>query len=185
MEPYVGLVGMSAIQSTAMTTWLSGLGFEARTIGYRDLEQHGRGLPMAIVVGDTGKVNHAVLRRLPEIPTVVLLNGAAVSSFPRAAVINDSPDAPVRLLTALSSVLDATRDEGVVPLTVREREVLATYVRGATVSETAAVHFLSPTTIRTHYRRVSRRYNDVGRPVANKAQLLMRMVEDGWIELDS
>ena len=68
-------------------------------------------------------------------------------------------------------------------LTDRERDVMTTYVMGATVSETASKHFIAEATVRTHYQRVTRRYEEAGRAAANKSQLLVRMVADGWIEL--
>ncbi len=68
-----------------------------------------------------------------------------------------------------------------VRLTGRERQILTTYALGATMSETAAAHNIAESTVREHYRRVTNRYEDAGRPVGNKAQLLIRLMADGWV----
>lgn len=96
-------------------------------------------------------------------PGAVLLCGAQMDAF-------------------LSGVF-APPPRSAVPLSPRELEVLTTYVMGATVEDTAARHFLATSTVRTHYRRVTARYTSAGRPVTNKAQLLLQMVADGWIRL--
>ncbi|BDH55256.1 LuxR C-terminal-related transcriptional regulator [Tsukamurella sp. PLM1] len=88
------------------------------------------------------------------------------------------------------TVIDDVRTGGHAPerqrirMSAREREVLTTYVLGATVTVTAAEHFIGEATVRTHYRRVVERYAAVGRPVGNRVQLLLLMVADGWIDLD-
>lgn len=68
-----------------------------------------------------------------------------------------------------------------VRLTGRERQILTTYALGATMSETAAAHNIAESTVRAHYRRVTNRYEVAGRPVGNKAQLLIRLMADGWV----
>ncbi|WP_241548475.1 LuxR C-terminal-related transcriptional regulator [Gordonia alkanivorans] len=67
-------------------------------------------------------------------------------------------------------------------LTKRELEVVLTYVLGATVRETATQHFIAESTVRTHLRRVTDRYVAAGRPVSNKAQLLIELISDGWVD---
>lgn len=79
------------------------------------------------------------------------------------------------------AVGDPTINRTRVHTTPREREILGTYVFGATVSQTAARHFVTASTVRTHYRRVSQRYIDAGRPASNKSLLLLEMVADGWL----
>ncbi|NMO03471.1 LuxR family transcriptional regulator [Gordonia sp. TBRC 11910] len=68
-----------------------------------------------------------------------------------------------------------------VHISFREREVLSSYVLGATVEVTAAAHHIAVSTVKTHYRRVAERYGEAGRPVTNKTQLLVEMVADGWV----
>ncbi|NMO03472.1 helix-turn-helix domain-containing protein [Gordonia sp. TBRC 11910] len=76
---------------------------------------------------------------------------------------------------------DPSPPEGRVHLTSRELEVLGTYVFGKTIGATARAHTISESTVREHYRRVKQRYEDAGRPVGNKAQLLLALVDDGWL----
>ena len=101
----------------------------------------------------------------------------------RARVIVNGRAASGEVKAAIAQALGSAAD-GRVAMSPREQEVLATYVLGATVAETAAEHFIAECTVRTHYRRVSRRYEQSGRAVANKAQLLLAMVADGWLRLD-
>ncbi|GAA14988.1 helix-turn-helix transcriptional regulator [Gordonia alkanivorans] len=97
----------------------------------------------------------------------------------------DSPFAAGTLRQVLDKVAgDVTGDEGRVQLSDRECEVVLTYVLGATVRETATRHFIAESTVRTHLRRVSDRYIAVGRPVANKSQLLIELMADGWVDRD-
>lgn len=71
-----------------------------------------------------------------------------------------------------------------VRLSEREREVVGAYVLGATVEQTAQRFFISGNTVRAHYRRVIERYQHAGMSVANKSQLLVRLLADGWIGPD-
>ncbi|MGV9671647.1 LuxR C-terminal-related transcriptional regulator [Gordonia sp. NPDC003504] len=71
---------------------------------------------------------------------------------------------------------------GAIRMTERERQILTTYALGATMSTTAATHHIAESTVREHYRRVVQRYNDAGRPIGNKAQLLLRLMADGWVQ---
>ena len=66
-------------------------------------------------------------------------------------------------------------------LTEREREILQTYSLGATLRETSQKHQIAESTVREHYRRVVRRYEEAGRPIGNKAQLLLEFMADGWV----
>lgn len=96
------------------------------------------------------------------------------------------PDSPFatgslqRTLTAAVGPRAAGRDP--VHLSRREREVVVAYTLGATVRETASRHFISESTVRSHFRRVMRRYAEAGRPVNNKTQLLLELIADGWVE---
>ena len=85
--------------------------------------------------------------------------------------------------TPLLTVVPATRiSPDRVHLTDRELEVLTTYIMGATMDSTARAHFIAESTVRSHYRRVTDRYGAAGRPVGNKAELLLELIEDGWID---
>ena len=100
--------------------------------------------------------------------------------------INGSgPDALGQLERVLHDTLGVP--DGVnspVHMSHRELEVLRTYLLGATSKATAQKHFIGESTVKTHYQRVTRRYNEAGRPVANKAQLLRQLLADGWIDPD-
>ena len=94
----------------------------------------------------------------------------------------NSPFAAGALQQELASILHPAA--GVcsrVHLSRREREVVVTYVLGSTVRSTAAAHFISESTVRSHFRRVMRRYADAGRPTSNKTQLLIELIADGWV----
>lgn len=67
-------------------------------------------------------------------------------------------------------------------LSGRELEVVVTYTLGATVRDTATKYFISESTVRSHLRRVMRRYSEADRTVSNKAQLLLELMADGWVE---
>ncbi|WP_020173011.1 response regulator transcription factor [Gordonia polyisoprenivorans] len=69
-----------------------------------------------------------------------------------------------------------------VHLSHREREVLGSYTMGATVTETAAIHFIAASTVKAHYRRVVAKYEAAGRLVENKAQLMVELIADGWLD---
>ncbi len=69
-----------------------------------------------------------------------------------------------------------------VNVTDRELEILTTYALGATLRETSHTHYVAESTVRAHYRRVSQRYTEAGRPVGNKAQLLLQFMADGWVQ---
>ncbi|MFT3660680.1 MAG: LuxR C-terminal-related transcriptional regulator [Gordonia sp. (in: high G+C Gram-positive bacteria)] len=109
--------------------------------------------------------------------------GTSFLSARNLSVVPAADDAAKHLKAALEYWLGAPRNRGAIAMSPRERAVLATYVLGATVNETAEQHFVATSTVRTHYRRVAGRYNEAGRPAGNKAQLLLQMVADGWIRL--
>jgi DNA-binding CsgD family transcriptional regulator len=83
----------------------------------------------------------------------------------------------------LRGTLGAPSASQPVSMTAREREIVGTYVLGSTAAKTAAEHYVAPSTVKTHYSRVSQRYTDAGRPVDNRTQLLLEMLIDGWIRL--
>lgn len=115
--------------------------------------------------------------------TLAALMGFAAAEVARRIVSGDGPPSG-RVRVALRGTC---RDSGPHPvksrvrLSQREREVLETYTLGATVGETSAQHFISNHTVRSHYRRVTRRYRDADRPVSNKTALLKELIEDGWV----
>ncbi|GAB04251.1 DNA-binding response regulator [Gordonia amarae] len=113
-----------------------------------------------------------------------LLVGIGVTGAPDMVVLPDTADSAPRLRALLDTGLAARvrHNPNRVHLTPREREVLGTYVLGSTVYETAKHHFISESTVRSHFRRVVSRYTNEGRPVNNKSQLLMELIADGWLD---
>lgn len=106
--------------------------------------------------------------------------GSAPITAPGVTVIPASDDAAKHLAEFLEQTIGRARVE-IVPLSPREREVVTSYVMGATVDQVAADCGLSPATARTYYRRVTDRYANAGRRVANKSELLLEMIADGWV----
>lgn len=138
--------------------------------------------PSAIVVSGHDRTALQRLTQFPASRVVVLGGGIEGSTAGTGHRVPDGPDVVDRLRAVFTSLLGD--GPGRVSLSRREREVLTTYVLGATVEETAAAHFVANSTVRTHYRRVTARYTKAGYPTSNKAQLLLRMVADGWLRLD-
>lgn len=126
----------------------------------------------------------AAAERAREWAPAALLVGIGVAGAPDMVVLPDTADSARRLRALLGSGLaDRSRpNPDRVHLTLREREVLATYVLGSTVYETAKHHFISESTVRSHFRRVVARYTGEGRPVNNKSQLLLELIADGWLD---
>lgn len=140
-------------------------------------------LPPVIVVGARCAGEAASLAEETDAQIVVVgATSPAVALPGEVHVVPDGPGVAEDLQALLAALLGA--QSGRIAMTDREREVLTTYALGATVDECAERHFVAASTVRTHYRRVVQRYHDAGRPVANKTQLLLRMLADGWIDLE-
>ncbi|MDF3285153.1 LuxR C-terminal-related transcriptional regulator [Gordonia sp. N1V] len=127
-------------------------------------------------------------RRLMEVRQHLRLRKAIVVGLgvraddPRGIDLANTGRAPAELAAFLTSVADRLPHQSVrVRLTDRERQILTTYALGATMPETAKRHHIAESTVREHYRRVTQRYADAGKPIGNKAQLLLRLMSDGWV----
>jgi len=179
----VGVVARSPFEGEATASWVRSLGYDAAGIEVGHLAEQ-VALPRVLLVH--GVQTSALLpREVTDRACVIVLTDAAEPArvVGRARVIVNGRAASGEVKAAIAQALGSAAD-GRVAMSPREQEVLATYVLGATVAETAAEHFIAECTVRTHYRRVSRRYEQSGRAVANKAQLLLAMVADGWLRLD-
>ncbi|GAB33960.1 helix-turn-helix transcriptional regulator [Gordonia otitidis] len=126
-------------------------------------------------------------RRIAQVRSIRALNGCMIGtvgvpvSDPRTVDITD-PGHALDVLTGLAGRSEPGHPRiPRVHVTEREREVLTAYVLGATLRETARRFFIAESTAREHYRRVRQRYLDAGRPVANKAELLLALIADGWV----
>lgn len=179
----VGVVAQNSFDGDATAAWIRSFGHRAERIDPGQLAARTT-LPRVLVVCDRHLLTRVSPSTIAATQVVVLVDGSdPVIPMNGARAVAKDQHAGAAVRSMIAQVLDeptATR----IPMSPREQEVLATYVLGETVKETAAVHFIAECTVRTHYRRVTRRYEDAGRPVGNKAQLLLAMVSDGWLRLD-
>ncbi|MGC5246228.1 LuxR C-terminal-related transcriptional regulator [Gordonia sp. DT219] len=122
------------------------------------------------------------IRQNPRFQNAVLLGVGVRAGDPRGLDIPDTVCAATELAAFLAGVADRLPYRSArVRLTERERQILTTYALGTTMAETARRHHIAESTVREHYRRVTQRYADAGRPIGNKAQLLLRLMSDGWV----
>ncbi|MFZ2239347.1 MAG: LuxR C-terminal-related transcriptional regulator [Gordonia amarae] len=133
-----------------------------------------------MIIRDTSKL--AQVRRLAPTASIICI-GTDVAPDSGITHLRDSADAVDLLREALAALCEipAPVTERV-HLSAREREVMTTYALGATIHQTARRHYISESTVRSHFRRVVARYTLAGRPVNNKSQLLVELIADGWIE---
>ena len=183
-EPLVGVLGTDAMDVAAMTAWFEARGYATRPVTVDELRRPDAVLPALIVTRCVNAVDPRLAIALFHI-RFALISDLPLRGLPRTVTLVAASSAPRRLEQLATEVVGAPARPEPVPMTDRERAVITTYVLGATVADTAAEHFIAEATVRTHYRRVARRYNDAGRSAANKSQLLLCMVADGWISLDA
>jgi DNA-binding CsgD family transcriptional regulator len=69
-------------------------------------------------------------------------------------------------------------------LTAREIEVLRCWVKHDTKSSAADELFITTATVNTHVNRIRVKYAQSGRPANTKAALLVRALQDGYIDID-
>lgn len=79
---------------------------------------------------------------------------------------------------AIDSDLEFKATAGLSP---REREVLQLYASGFALKQVAAALHIKESTVREHIDRVRRKYSAVGRPSPDKADLVVRAIEEGLI----
>ncbi|MBD0860755.1 helix-turn-helix transcriptional regulator [Gordonia sp. zg691] len=142
--------------------------------------------PAVLLVRSAAMLGFA--RRLPMLRTVrVVLVGDGVAGYDHIRISPRAPDAQGALLNALATTIGPPPPSTPVApvnrvrVTEREQEILTTYTLGATLRQTSREHQIAESTVREHYRRVVRRYEEAGRPVGNKAQLLLEFMADGWV----
>ena len=128
------------------------------------------------------------VRRVASLRTVkVIFVGNGVAGFDHIRVSPRAPAAEDELQRALETAVGPPTPPSAptlanrVRITQRELEILQTYTLGATLRQTSRVHEIAESTVREHYRRVARRYEEAGRPIGNKAQLLVELIADGWV----
>ncbi|AZG46706.1 helix-turn-helix transcriptional regulator [Gordonia insulae] len=175
----VAIIAERDLLDAALVALVERLGFHTVLVDL-DLET-GPVRPMVAVV--RSDANLARLRSRAEMQQCVIAAiGIDIRDAPGVAIA-DSPLAARRLQQVLEETArrrPTLRNR--VNITARELEILSTYALGATLRETSQTHFVAESTVRAHYRRVSQRYADAGRPVSNKSQLLLQFMADGWVQ---
>ncbi|WP_341258491.1 LuxR C-terminal-related transcriptional regulator [Gordonia malaquae] len=178
----VGVLSAGAFAAELSASWIRSLGYRSRIVDVAEITEC-RVLPKVLVVDGAAASTTVPPLLVHLVKVVVVVDVTDLGAvLPGATVVRDAAGAPAAIRSAIADVLGEGRVR--VVITPRELEVMAKYVMGATVKETAAAHFVAECTVRTHYRRVTQRYEAAGRPVANKAQLLLAMVADGWLTVD-
>ncbi|MEH6821838.1 LuxR C-terminal-related transcriptional regulator [Dietzia psychralcaliphila] len=94
------------------------------------------------------------------------------------------PFKPTREATRRSPGQPARQAEPRPELSDREVEVLIAWLASDSKREVTERLFLADSTVSTYIQRVRSKYDAVGRPARTKVRLLVRAVEDGYIELD-
>ncbi|MDS1113345.1 LuxR C-terminal-related transcriptional regulator [Gordonia westfalica] len=142
--------------------------------------------PAVLLVRSAGML--ALVRRAPLLRTVrVVFLGDGVPGRDHIRIAPRAAGAESALRQALAAIIGPPEQStppapaNRVRVTEREREILQTYTLGATLRETSQKHQIAESTVREHYRRVVRRYEEAGRPIGNKAQLLLEFMADGWV----
>ncbi|MDH3011422.1 helix-turn-helix transcriptional regulator [Gordonia alkanivorans] len=143
--------------------------------------------PAVLLVRSPGSL--AKVRRASMLRNVrVVFLGDGIASRDHIRISPRSPGAESALRQALAAIVGPPDQQSTphapadrVRVTEREREILQTYTLGATLRETSQAHQIAESTVREHYRRVVRRYEEAGRPIGNKAQLVLEFMADGWV----
>lgn len=186
-QPTVAVVGVESIATAALVALVERSGLRAVQVP---------------PTSDDVVVAHGIIAREPNdlrqarigdcghpIPTVFLSTPdrigriTAYGGGPSVRVIPaEGPESLAYLERFLTEIAERAPRPARVHVTPRECEILHTYTLGATLRQTSRLHRIAESTVREHYRRVARRYEDAGRPVGNKAQMLLQLVADGWID---
>ncbi|MGA5541344.1 response regulator transcription factor [Mycobacterium sp. NPDC051198] len=69
-------------------------------------------------------------------------------------------------------------------LSPREIEVLVSWIKQESKTNTGQELYITTSTVRTHLQRIRRKYADIGRPARTKAALAIRAIQDGLVDLD-
>lgn len=175
----VAVVAERDLMDAALVALVTRLGFHAVLV---DLDT-GTTVPLRPVVAIVRSDDKLTrLRRRDDLrQCIVAAIGIDIRDAP-GVEIADSPLAARQLQAILDETARRTPAlRSRVNVTERELEILSTYALGATLRVTARTHFVAESTVRAHYRRVTQRYGDAGRPVRNRSQLLLQLMADGWV----
>ncbi|MEV0356388.1 response regulator transcription factor [Nocardia sp. NPDC050697] len=84
--------------------------------------------------------------------------------------------------TELALAIDGDEDFAV-DLPPQLRQVLELYASGETAARVAHLMDIAEDTVTEYLKRIRRKYEAAGRPSGNRAELLKRAVEDGWLPI--
>lgn len=178
----VVVVGDGCALDAAVIALVEKCGHAASLMGIREL---GLRRPRVVLVRDEATLTRAVGELCGTAAVFVCLtrpSGRSYRSHGGRVRWLGGRDAAAELTKILhKEVALATLVPGQVELTGREIEVVGHYALGATRAATAAKFFIAGDTVKTHFDRVKGKYALAGRPVSNKAQVLVAMMADGWI----
>ncbi|MXP21660.1 hypothetical protein GIY30_09905 [Gordonia sp. HNM0687] len=177
----VAVVAERDLTDAALVALVESLGYHTVVI---DLDVNATPMPPTIaIIRSADKLARFRARRGMHNCLIAAI-GIDIRDAPGIAIA-DSPLAARQLETLLEQTARRRPQlRSRVCVTDREREILTTYALGATLRETSHTHYVAESTVRAHYRRVSQRYSEAGRPVGNKAQLLLQFMADGWVQPD-
>ncbi|MAU83452.1 hypothetical protein VX037_22190 [Gordonia sp. Z-3] len=175
----VAIVAERDLTDAALAALVEGLGYHAVII---DVDVAADLLPPTIaIVRSADKLARFRARRGMRNCLIAAI-GTDIRDAPGITIAN-TPLAARQLENLLEQTARRTPSlRSRVNVTDRELEILTTYALGATLRETSHTHYVAESTVRAHYRRVSQRYTEAGRPVGNKAQLLLQFMADGWVQ---
>ncbi len=83
-----------------------------------------------------------------------------------------------------TAVIDADTEFKLAKLSAREREVLSLYASGLSLKQVAYSLGIAQGTAKDYIDRVRTKYADIGRPAANKTELILRAIEDGLFSVE-
>ncbi len=178
------VVAEGDIFDAALAALIESAGYDARVVEPAQLT----GLRNAAAILVRSAAMLGFVRRVPALRSVkIIFVGNGVAGFEHIRVSPRAPGAEEALHRALATAAGPPTPQSApelanrVRLTERELEILRTYTLGATLRQTSRAHAIAESTVREHYRRVARRYEEAGRPIGNKAQLLVEFITDGWV----
>jgi DNA-binding CsgD family transcriptional regulator len=97
----------------------------------------------------------------------------------------------IKCRSAVDGVVDpgteqATEDNLPRPnLGLREREILVAWLLHETKAQAAQELSISESTVKTVIQRIRNKYRSVGRPATTQVMLLIRAIQDGFINVDA
>lgn len=69
-------------------------------------------------------------------------------------------------------------------LSPRELKILTSVAEGQSVGMVAERLDMTASTVRTYLQRIRRKYAEVNRPASSKAELVVRAIQDGYLDIN-